>query len=262
MRSLILITINMFVLLASTGSYASNKLECTELVKEIASNDKTGISVEDPYQALLVNGAYLTVVNKYYSEYGTDKEDKLSGYYASDALISLALENTDSPPLPNESIVLAEEKDIVSIDLARALSEINPNIWPKEIASKYGEANLCILNNTFNKADEVYDYQKRYISIMVLMGDFTRAIEATKAIKIRSISVSEFSQVGEVFIGVRKPIEAANFIKALSDNHGLDEEKIKYWSNFIHKFIDIENYSEKKRKTLHAEVSNILGIKS
>jgi len=262
MRSLILITINIFVLLFPAGSYASSKLACTDLVKEIASNDKSGISVENPYQALLVNGAYLTVVNKYFSESGTEKEDELAGFYASDALISLALENSDSPPLPKESILLAEEKDIVSIDLARALSEINPNIWPKEIASKYGEANLCILSNAFNKAEEVYDYQKRYISIMVLMGDSTRAIEATKAIKIRSISVSEFSQVGEVFIGVRKPIEAANFIKVLSDNHGLDVEKLKYWSKFIHKFIDIENYSEKKRKTLHAEVSKILGIKS
>jgi len=250
MRFLILITINVFALLIPSASYASTKLVCHDLVKEIAANDKSGISVENPYQALLVNGAYFTVVNKYLSEYGTDKEDELAGFYASDALISMALENSDSPPLPKESIVLAEEKDIVTIDLFRALSEINPNIWSKEISSKYGEANLCILSDAFNRTNEIYDFQKRYISTMVLMGDFHRAIESTKEIKIRSISVSEFSQVGEVFVGIRKPIEAATFIKVLSDNHGLGEEKLKYWSKFIHKFIDIENYSEKKKENI------------
>lgn len=256
-----LLTFAYFIII-SPVILADELSKCIDQLKAIPFQNIAGINLDRNYETLMRNKAYEAVIKKYTIEYRSENSDSLAEFYVSDALISLALLKTNNPSLPKSTMVLIEEKNIINFDLHRALSETSPDIWPNNISKLYGAPNICMLKKIFSEKQKIYDYQKRYIAVMISMGEFAQAINETKKMRIRSITVDDFSQVGEVFIALRRPIEAARFIKVLKNRHDLSGDKLEYWSIFIHRFISIEKYSQEERKKLHLQVSRILNANS
>ena len=212
------------------------------------------------YEKLFKRGRYEAMLVKYVDEAHSGKTSQYAGFYVSDALFTLALKQSKNPPLPGPAPgVIAEEKDIIEFNLARALAETGPNIWSPSVSKKYGEANICILKQLFVTSPTIFDYQKRYLATFISMGRFSEAVREAEKLQLRSIDAYELAQVTEVFIGFREPIHAAKFIVVLRDKHGLSPDAVAYWTQLIHRYVDWQYSDPNKRKALHARVMTVLG---